>query len=312
MGLPDIQNSKSDYNFSLDRVGIKNIIKKVKIVRNSEVLEFPAKFHAYVDLPRNLKGIHMSRNPQTIQDVLNEASYKPVSHIEDLMRKLSTSLLKMHEYATIAEVGCDGILIIEVPDERTGKQQKAHPIQVNAITTKKKDKMETKVILEISAHGINACPCARDLMFDYASEVILERKDTHGLDKNDIEKILSIMPIATHSQRTKASISIEVPENRYIDVLKLIDIIEGSFSARIKDVLKRVDEARLVRLAHLNPKFVEDSCREMAYKIVKEFSDFPDECEVIMKTESYESIHYHNAYSEKRATFRKLRNEISI
>ncbi|MFX0133928.1 MAG: GTP cyclohydrolase, FolE2/MptA family, partial [Candidatus Hodarchaeota archaeon] len=102
MTLPDIQNTKSDYKFSLNRVGIKDIIKKVKIVKDSEVTEFPAKFSAYVDLPKEMKGIHMSRNPQTIQDVLNELTFKPSSNIEEFMRKMSTHLLSMHEYATIA------------------------------------------------------------------------------------------------------------------------------------------------------------------------------------------------------------------
>ncbi|MFX1451617.1 MAG: GTP cyclohydrolase MptA, partial [Promethearchaeota archaeon] len=310
MTLPDIQNTKSDYKFTLDRVGIKDIIKKIKIVKNSEVTEFPAKFSAYVDLPKELKGIHMSRNPQTIQDVLNELTFKPSSYIEDLMRKLSIDLLSRHEYATIAEVDCEGIVVIEVPNERTGKQQKAHPIQVKAISKKENNKVKTRVFLKISAFGINACPCAKDLMIDYANEIISERKEKFDLDEKNIKNILDIMPIATHSQRSKGSLTIEIPENLNVDLLKLIDIIESSMSARVQDVLKRVDEARLVRLAHLNPKFVEDSCREMVYKVVEGFPNFPDDCEVILEIEALESIHQHNAYAQKRATFKKLRDEI--
>ena len=171
MGLPDIQKSKSDYNFYLNKVGIKDIVKRVDIVKDSEKISFIAKFSAYVDLPRNLKGIHMSRNPQTIQDVLNEVAFKPISYLEDLMRKFSMSLLEKHEYATISEVSCDGTIVIEIPNERTGKQQKAHPIQARSISIKDEDKVKTKTFIGISAYGINACPCAKDLMKDYASEI---------------------------------------------------------------------------------------------------------------------------------------------
>ncbi|MHA1299413.1 MAG: GTP cyclohydrolase MptA [Candidatus Helarchaeota archaeon] len=309
MVLPDLQNTKSDYNYYLNRVGIKDIIKKVKIVKDSEILEFPAKFSAYVDLPKNLKGIHMSRNPQAIQDVLNEVSYKPVSYIEDLMRKLSRHLLSLHEYATIAEVSFEGIMVIEVPNERTGKQQKSHPIQARALSKKKNNEIKTQVFLGISAYGINACPCAKEMMIDYANEIISERKEKHGLNEEDIKNIIDIMPLATHSQRSKGTLIIEIPEGKNVDILKIIDVIEGSLSSKVQDVLKRVDEARLVRLAHLNPKFVEDSCREMAYKVLKAFPDFPDDCEVVMAIESYESIHTHNAYSEKCAKFKDLREE---
>ncbi|MHA1379827.1 MAG: GTP cyclohydrolase MptA [Candidatus Helarchaeota archaeon] len=310
MELPDVQNSKSDYSFYLNKVGIKDIIKKVKIIKDKETLDFPAKFSVFVDLPKDLKGIHMSRNPQALQDVLNEVYFKPVSYLEDLMRKLSKYLLDLHEYATIAEVSCEGILVIEVPNERTGRRQKAHPIQAKSISRRENNKVNTRVFLGISAYGINACPCAKDLMRDYANEIILERKEKHGLDQQNIENILDIMPLATHSQRSKGSLLIEIPENTNVELLKLIEIIESSLSAKVQDVLKRVDEARLVRLAHLNPKFVEDSCREMAYKLVKEFNNFPDDCEVVIKIESYESIHTHNAYSEKQTTFKKLREEL--
>ena len=311
MGLPDIQNSKSDYSFYLNKVGIKDIVKRVDIVKASEKLCFTAKFCAYVDLPRDLKGIHMSRNPQTIQDVLNEVSFKPISHIEDLMRKFSTNLLEKHEYATIAEVSCDGTIVIEIPNERTGKQQKAHPIQAKSISIKDKNKIKTKVLIGISAYGINACPCAKDLMKDYANEIITERKDKHGLNDENIQSILEVMPLATHSQRSRGTLILEIPEDKNVDLIKIIEIIEGSLSAKVFDVLKRVDEARLVRLAHLNPKFVEDSCREMAFKTINEFTDFPDDCEVTFIIESFESIHTHDAYAEKHTTFKNLRNELN-
>lgn len=311
MELPDIQKTKSDFSFSLDKVGIKDIIKNVKIVKDSETLEFSAKFSAFINLPKDLKGIHMSRNPETIQDVLNELTYKPVSNIESLMRKLSEQLLNKHEYASVSEVTLNGTLVIEFPNDQTGKLQRAYPIRAKSTSTKENDNITTRVLLGISAYGINACPCAQDLMRDYAKEIIFQRKETHGLDEESINNILDIIPLATHSQRSKASVFIEIPEDLNVDLINLINIAEESMSAKVQDVLKRSDEAKLVRLAHLNPKFVEDSCREMASKIVEQFPEFPDDCEVVLTVESYESIHTHNAYAEKRATFKELREEIN-
>jgi len=60
---------------------------------------------------------------------------------------------------------------------------------------------------------------------------------------------------------------------------------------------------------HENARFVEDVVREMAAGVADEF-DLPDDAVVTMTQENEESIHQHNAYSERVMTFGDLRKEV--
>ena len=84
-------------------------------------------------------------------------------------------------------------------------------------------------------------------------------------------------------------------------------------SGKMQSVLKRPEEARLVRTAHLNPLFSEDVVRQMAKNFI--LSDFPnleDRCKIKFTIESYESIHPHNVYSELKTTIGELRRIIGV
>ena len=59
--------------------------------------------------------------------------------------------------------------------------------------------------------------------------------------------------------------------------------------------------------AHLNPKFVEDVVRDILAKILKSYTDLPDEVIVTVRSESEESIHKHNAFAERVTTLGELR-----
>jgi len=81
----------------------------------------------------------------------------------------------------------------------------------------------------------------------------------------------------------------------------------------MQSVLKRPDEARLVRMAHLKPLFSEDVVREMAKNfILYDFPNLEDHCRVKFTIESYESIHPHNVYSELKTTIGELRRIIRL
>ena len=59
---------------------------------------------------------------------------------------------------------------------------------------------------------------------------------------------------------------------------------------------------------HENPMFVEDIVREILGRILEMYSNLPDETMVIVRSESLESIHKHNAYAERIATLGELRS----
>ena len=161
--------------------------------------------------------------------------------------------------------------------------------------------------------GMTCCPCALDMSKEFAQEVIKSRVDIEITEEN-VNKLLNILPFSSHNQRSVGSIIVQIKDlnSHRIDVLNIIDIIEESMSGRIQSVLKRPEEAELVRTAHLKPLFAEDVIREMAKNfITKEFGNLEDHFEIKFKIESFESIHLHNVYSEMKTTIGELKKAIN-
>src|SRR3989442_5665562 len=57
-------------------------------------------------------------------------------------------------------------------------------------------------VVGVEAVGINACPCAQGLVRGRASERLLDA----GFDPGDVERILELVPIATHNQRGQGTL----------------------------------------------------------------------------------------------------------
>ena len=110
-------------------------------------------------------------------------------------------------------------------------------------------------VVGVEATGINACPCAQGLVRGKASERLLEA----GFEELDVERILELVPIATHNQRGRGTLY--VGSDHPVNAEQLAGIVEGSMSSPIYELLKRPDELFVVEHAHLQPRFVEDSVR---------------------------------------------------
>ena len=131
-----------------------------------------------------------------------------------------------------------------------------------------------------------------------------------GYDRNEAEKIVNSLPIATHNQRGRASAKIQLTDEFTASIDQLIEIAKSSMSYDIYEILKREDELEVVYKAHQNPRFVEDSVRIMAKATIEKFRDAPNSIVVMFRQENEESIHQHNVIAERVATIGELRNEI--
>jgi MptA/FolE2 family GTP cyclohydrolase len=110
-------------------------------------------------------------------------------------------------------------------------------------------------VVGVEATGINACPCAQGLVRGSAAERLREA----GFGDVDVDRILELVPLATHNQRGRGTLY--VGTSTRLDAERLVDVVERSMSAPIYELLKRPDELFVVEHAHLNPRFVEDSDR---------------------------------------------------
>ncbi len=155
--------------------------------------------------------------------------------------------------------------------------------------------------------GITSCPCAQEGLIEYSRAKLREK-----FSESEIDYIIANIPIASHNQRNITRVLIEVHEGADINVVDLIDTIEGSMSSRIYEVLKRSDEVDVVLEAHLRPRFVEDVVRNVLIKIIEKYKNLPDNSLVIVRSESFESIHKHNAIAERVATIGEIKEELKI
>jgi len=155
--------------------------------------------------------------------------------------------------------------------------------------------------------GTTACPCAQEILKEQVQRELAKL----GVSEESAIEFSERMPIATHNQRGRGSISVEVHDRRCVSIDRIIKIIEESMSAKVYGLLKRPDEAVVVARAHSNPKFVEDCVRAMAKNLVERFPDLSDDTTITIKQVNEESIHRHNAFAERYATFGELKKEVN-
>ena len=309
--LPDIQACEPDYPFNLTRVGVTGVKKLVKVERGND--ERPvvliSNFEVFVDLPSDRKGANLSRNFEAIDEVLEEAINCPVYEIEELCGEIAKRLLFRHEYASRAEVKMKSEYIVrrQTPVTKVNCQE---VVDIFAEAVAKAGPAGGNVRKTVGAEvlGMTACPCAQEIM----KEEVRQELAKLGISEQAISDLTERLPIATHNQRGRGSMSIEVHDRRCVSIDRIIKIIEDSMSSRVFGLLKRPDEAVVVKRAHSNPKFVEDCVRTMAQKLVEAFTDLPDDAAVTLKQINEESIHQHNAFAERTAKMGELRAELAM
>jgi|SRR5271157_689982 len=307
MELPDVQATRSEVAINLSRVGVTNVKKLVKVARaGKRPIILISTFNMYVDLPSDRRGANLSRNFEVINEVLEEMVKSPVYEIEDLCGEVARRLLNRHEYATRSEVHMDSELIVKRRTPRTNvMSQKVAKVFARSIA-ERNENIKVKKVIGAEVVGITACPCAQEIMKTKAEAELREL----GVEQDKIDTFLAHVPMATHNQRGRGTVSIEVVGDYQVPLDKIIEVIERSMSTMSYDLLKRVDEYEVVANAHMNPKFVEDCVRDMAKNVLAEFPNLPDEAIITLKQVNEESIHQHNAFAELKTTMGTLREEI--
>jgi len=307
--FPDTQDKIPTIPVHLTRVGVTGVKKLLKIEREGKrpIILLPT-FDAFVDLPSTKRGIHMSRNPEAISEVLEDAVEKTTVEIESLCAMIADSLLKKHKYARTAEVSMKSdFMVMKKSPVTKVKTQEMTKIMADAVGYRDKEEVVIRKMIGAEVVGITACPCAQESIMETSKQQLHE-----FLDEETINKVLNLVPLASHNQRGRGMIMIEVPNNQVVRAEDLIRIIENSMSSSVCELLKRPDENAVVVQAHQNPMFVEDCVRNMIRKILNEFSHLPDDTMVTVRQINEESIHSHNAFAEKVATLGELKYEIEI
>src|SRR5258706_672047 len=158
-------------------------------------------------------------------------------------------------------------------------------------------------IVGVQAVGINACPCAQGLVRGRASERLLDA----GFEAGDVERILELVPIATHNQRGQGTLY--VGTTKRVDAERLVDLVEASMSSPLYELLKRPDQLFVVQHAHLQPRFVEDSVRHALKSTLDRYPDLDDGDFLFSRQLNLETIHRHDVVAERTGTVGQLGTE---
>ena len=308
--LPDTQDDAPSVPIKLTRVGVTGVKKLLQLKRtNKRPIILVPTFDAFVDLPSDQKGVHMSRNPEAISEVLEDVAKDSTVDVESLCAKIVDRMMTKHEYAKRVEISMttDFMFMKESPVTKNKTQEMAQ-LKAKAIGLRDEEgNVDIRKSIGAELIGMTVCPCAQESVRESDKTKLLE-----FLDEETTQKVLDTVTFASHNQRGVGTLLIEVPEDKYVKAEDLIDIIETSMSSPVCELLKRPDENATVMNAHRNPVFVEDCVRNMMEKIVQKYSDFPDDTLITARQENQESIHRHNAYAEKVTTLGELKAELNI
>ena len=226
--LPDTQNTKDIRNIVINQVGIKDILHPIKFVnRDNESHPTIANFTMTVRLPENVKGTHMSRFIEILND--GECSFG----IDTFMNLVQTVADRLDS--------SDSQIIVDFPFFRNKKAPSSgveslldYKVTLTGTIVNGEPELTLKVVVPVTS----LCPCSK-----------------------------SISKYGAHNQRSHITIEAKAAKGETIYLEDLIDLAEEKASSELYAILKRDDEKVVTERAYENPAFVEDIVRDIAVEL---------------------------------------------
>jgi GTP cyclohydrolase I/GTP cyclohydrolase-4 len=296
----DLQASQPEVQLGLSRAGVTGASKAIRVRYGGAEKQIAAEIESTVDLDPAQKGVHMSRFPELFEEAIDEVVIGEAFLIEVLAEHIARHIVE-RQRALRAEVRITARYPIERTTPVTGLPTQE---MVSLIGVAAASDTGLRRIVGVEAAGINACPCAQGLVRGRASERLLEA----GFDDDDVERILELVPLATHNQRGRGTLYVGTDE--HVNAEQLVAIVESSMSAPVYELLKRPDELFVVEHAHLQPRFVEDSVRLALKGVLDAYPALADGDFVFSRQVNLETIHTHDVLAERYGTVGELRREL--
>jgi GTP cyclohydrolase I/GTP cyclohydrolase-4 len=302
---PDVQAGLPATQVSLSRVGVTGVEKVIRVRDGGAENLFHAELECFVDLNPRQAGVHMSRFEEIVGEAIDEVVLGEAFKAEVLAAHVAERI-RERQNGQRAEVR----LTAHYPETATtpASGQSTQEMYV-LFGTAVASAAGTRTLTGVQAQGMTACPCAQGMV----EELSRERLAAEGFDAEEIDRVLAVVPVATHNQRGLGTLHVGAPEGgpAWIDAPELLRIVESSMSSEIYELMKRPDEMAVVVKAHENPRFVEDCVREMLRQVVGGYPDLPDATFVMARQENLETIHRHNVVAERYGTLGDLRSELA-
>ncbi|MRH42597.1 GTP cyclohydrolase I FolE2 [Aquibacillus halophilus] len=260
-GMADLQNTRKDFMFDIDAVGISNVKHPILIesTMKPHTQTTIGTFNLTSSIDKNSKGTNMSRFTEQLHQYHESGLILNLKTIKKFTKELAS---RLKQKDAEIEVSFPWFFERTSPtSELTGMNHANASIKVSYDSINEFD-------IEVSLSGTitTLCPCSKE-----------------------------ISEYSAHNQRGQVSMTVKLDDNfdeSEIDWKEaLLEAAESNASARIHPILKRPDEKVVTEQAFENPRFVEDIVRLVAadlyeLRYVTKFSVF---------CRNEESIHLHDA-----------------
>ncbi|HLD59404.1 MAG TPA: GTP cyclohydrolase, FolE2/MptA family [Candidatus Bilamarchaeaceae archaeon] len=171
-----MQDHEPENMIKLNRVGVTDLEYPITIVRDSENYKVIVKLEMSVDLPENLKGVHVRNFVEDLEIPRKTAA------VEVLAKEIALSLLKKHKHAKNVHVKLATKL-------GYGKGKVANLFGLYEI----KDNKESQMV-GVSVRGNSTCPCSVESTtngnsHNQRAKILLFIESSNDVDAADLCKI---------------------------------------------------------------------------------------------------------------------------
>ncbi len=299
----DVQAEAPPVLLRLERVGVTGMRRIIRLSRresDGSANLFYATLEVFVELPPDQRGAHMSRFSDTVEEALDEIGRHEYPVIESLAAQIATQFATSQCAQRVdVELRAQFPLMRHAPISAKPTQELYTLIGIAMATPRR-----CVQLVGVEAEGMMACPCAQGMVRAHARERLIEA----GVEGTQADRVLELVPLATHNQRGRGRLLVGADEP--VRAEELVKIVEAAMSSENYDLLKRPDELFVVEKAHRRPRFVEDAVREMLQSFVTAYPHLSDDTYVHARQVNLETIHKHDVFAERGGTLGELRAEI--
>ena len=286
--LPDVAASGNAGSLlPLEWVGMQGIALPLWLEEGGQAQQVHAWADVHVDLPDpRVKGIHMSRL-YLLLDAFAAGGPLDAAELEVLLRRMVASHADCA--STRARLSLSFPLLRRQPALLTAGLAgwKSYPVRLQA--TLSPHGFAMTLALEVGYSS--TCPCsaalARQLLADgFAAQFGSGRIDADAARGWLLEHASLATP---HSQRSTATVTVQLAQNAELDLFALIDLVEAALATPLQTAVKRADEQAFARLNGANLMYVEDAARRVQAALAPRYA------QASVAVRHMESLHPHDA-----------------
>lgn len=253
----DVQNQPDNRGIPIQQTGVSGVCLPFLIADGGRTQPVQAVIRFTVALNENLRGTHMSR----LMEILDDWTNKPIDFraldyiLREAIEKLDTNA---------AYIRFDFKYFVERSAPVSGRPSL---LDVDCTLAASLVDGKTSFQLGLSVPCTTLCPCSRE-----------------------------ISKVGAHNQRSICSVFLSFNGGPTITIEELTALIEKQASSPIFPLLKREDEKFVTEAAYDNPKFVEDILRDVviALRSIKGLKSFSIECENFESIHNHNAFALHD------------------